>query len=306
MLMIRNAPGRKKTVILYISITIALTWLLQFMPIMLGLDVSDTSVSSFDYASIFFTVGGVMPTLVGIVFVFLFYSKEGIKAFLKKCFIPNRYSFVAIAVALALVCFEVFVTQSAGKLFGAEALGFEGLKLIGQNPLYIFYFLFWGLISGPLSEEFGWRGFLTDQLFNKNKLFSMSLLIGFIWGIWHLPLYFYPAQIQNEWFRINPLLGLAFIVSTMSAALVYTSVYVISRGKVFPIFFLHMFKNIILTGAMIYPFSFTYKIVVVPVEIIIDLIFYFAISHTGFYKKALKEIPAVNYLKTGVPSRQGK
>ena len=116
----------------------------------------------------------------------------------------------------------------------------------------------------------------------------------------------YPAQIQNEWFRINPLLGLAFIVSTMSAALVYTSVYVISRGKVFPIFFLHMFKNIILTGAMIYPFSFTYKIVVVPVEIIIDLIFYFAISHTGFYKKALKEIPAVNYLKTGVPSRQGK
>lgn len=126
MLMIRNAPGRKKTVILYISITIALTWLLQFMPIMLGLDVSDTSV------------------------------------------------------------------------------------------------------------------------------------------------------------------------------------YVISRGKVFPIFFLHMFKNIILTGAMIYPFSFTYKIVVVPVEIIIDLIFYFAISHTSFYKKALKEIPAVNYLKIGVPSRQGK
>ena len=108
MLMIRNAPGRKKTVILYISITIALTWLLQFMPIMLGLDVSDTSVSSFDYASIFFTVGGVMPTLVGIVFVFLFYSKEGIKAFLKKCFIPNRYSFVAIAVALALVCFEIY------------------------------------------------------------------------------------------------------------------------------------------------------------------------------------------------------
>ena len=92
----------------------------------------------------------------------------------------------------------------------------------------------------------------------------------------------------------------------MSAALVYTAIYVISRGKVFPIFFLHMFKNIILTGAMIYPFSFTYKIVVVPVEIIIDLIFYFAISHTGFYKKALNDIQVANYLKTGVPSRQEK
>lgn len=40
--------------------------------------------------------------------------------------------------------------------------------------------------------------------------------------------------------------------------------------KVFPIFFLHMFKNIILTGAMIYPFSDTYSIVVVPVEIVMD------------------------------------
>ena len=289
--------NRKIIVILYLVTTIVFTWLLQFMPLIIGMDVTDTSISSFDYASIFFTVGGVMPTLVAIIFVLVFYKKEGIIAFLKRCFVPNIYCLLSIGISFTLVCLETLVTQLISKAFGAENLGFEGLKMIGQNPLYIFYFLFWGLISGPLSEEFGWRGFLTDQLFNKKKLLLMSLFIGFLWGVWHLPLYFYPAQIQNEWFHINPFLGIAFVISTMSAAMVYTSIYVISRCKVFPIFFLHMFKNIILTGIMIYPFSFTYKIIVVPVEIIMDLIFYFVITNLPFYKKALEGFTVDSYLK---------
>ena len=83
----------------------------------------------------------------------------------------------------------------------------------------------------------------------------------------------------------------------MSAALVYTTVYVIARRKVFPIFFLHMFKNIILTGAMIYPFSDTYSIVVVPVEIIMDVLFYLIVTRTKYYKRALEKIPAYDCLK---------
>ena len=268
----------KKIIILYIAVTIALTWLLQFMPMILGLDIENTSISSFDFASLFFGIGGVIPTLVGIIFVFVFYTKDGIKDFLKRCFVPNKACVLAILISLALICAE-------------------GLKLIARNPLYFFYFLFWGIISGPFSEEFGWRGFLTDRLYRKDKLLQASLFIGFIWGIWHLPLYFYPAQIQHDWFMINPLLGLLFIVSCMSAALVYMTIYVIAKRKVFPIFFLHMFKNIILTGAMIYPFSDTYSVVVVFVEIAMDVLFYVIFTRTPFYKKALEQTVESDYLK---------
>ena len=293
----KKTNNKIKVAILYLVITISLTWLCQFMPIMMGLDVENTSISSFDYASIFFGIGGVMPTLVGVIFVFAFYTKEGIKNFLIRCFVPNKECITAILISLCLVCLEVTVTQLISKGFGATALGFEGLKLIFTNPLYLFYFLFWGMISGPFSEEFGWRGFLTDCLFDKKKLLQMSLAIGFIWGVWHLPLYFYPAQIQHDWFMINPVLGLSFIVSCMSAALVYTTIYVIAQRKVFPVFFLHMFKNIILTGAMIYPFSDIYSIVVVPVEIIIDVLFYLVFTRTRFYKSALEEVSTYDDLK---------
>lgn len=83
----------------------------------------------------------------------------------------------------------------------------------------------------------------------------------------------------------------------MSAALVYMTVYVIARRKVFPVFFLHMFNNIILTGAMIYPFSDTYSIVVVPVEIVLDVLFYLIVTRTGYYKRALEDISVADYLK---------
>ncbi len=46
---------------------------------------------------------------------------------------------------------------------------------------------------------------MTDHLFNKDKLVQMSLFMGFIWGVWHLPLYFYPAQLQHRRFVMNPI-----------------------------------------------------------------------------------------------------
>ena len=293
----KTAAKNKRIIDIYLVVTIALTWLLQFMPMIMGMDIENTSISSFDPASVFFGVGGMIPSLTGVIFVFAFYMKDGIKDFLKRCFVPNKECISAILISLVLICAEVFVTQMISVCIGAEKLGFEGLKLIAKNPLYFFYFLFWGIISGPFSEEFGWRGFLTDRLFRKDKLLQASLFIGFIWGIWHLPLYFYPAQIQHDWFMINPILGLSFIVSCMTAALVYMTVYVIAKRKVFPIFFLHMFKNIILTGAMIYPFSDTYSVVVVFVEMVMDVLFYVLFTRTPLYKNALAVTPDFDYLK---------
>ena len=142
MMMEKDSDMNKRIITLYLVVTIALTWLLQFMPMIMGMDIENTSISSFDFASLFFVVGGMMPSLVGVIFVFVFYTKDGIKDFLKRCFVPNKECITAILISFALICSEVFVTQMISKGLGAERLGFEGLKLIAGNPLYFFYFLF--------------------------------------------------------------------------------------------------------------------------------------------------------------------
>ena len=284
--------NKNKIIIIYIVLTLLLTWAFQFVPILLKMNVENTSVSSFDIASVFFIIGGMLPSLIGGIFVLTLYNKKNMKDFFKRCFIPTKSSLLAILISLLFICFECFVVQSVSKIFGGSNLGFEGLKLIISNPLMLFYFLFWGLISGPLSEEFGWRGFLSDMMINKKNVLKNSIMIGLIWGIWHLPLFFYPAQIQYEWVHTNLFLALCFILSCISNALVYSSIYVISKRSVFSIFFLHMFENIILTGAMIYPFSDVYKTLVTPVSIVIDVLFYLIITNTKFYKDRLNDLNA--------------
>ena len=137
----KNAAKNKRIIAIYLVVTIALTWLLQFMPMIMGMDIENTSISSFDPASVFLGVGGMIPSLTGVIFVFAFYMKDGIKDFLKRCFVPNKECISAILISLVLICAEVFVTQMISVCIGAEKLGFEGLKLIAKNPLYFFYFL---------------------------------------------------------------------------------------------------------------------------------------------------------------------
>lgn len=280
----------KKVAALYVALTLILTWAFQLTPIALKLNVEETSVSSFDFASIFFVIGGMLPSLIGGIFVIIFYTKENIKDFFKRCFIPTPKSLLALLIGLALICFETLVAQTVAKQFGADPLGFQGLKAIGANPLMIFYYIFWGLISGPISEEFGWRGFLSDVVIGKKNVLVGSLTIGFIWGMWHLPLFFYPAQIQYEWAHTNFWLCICFVLCCMSNALVYSALYVISNRRVFIIFFLHMFENIITTGIMIYPFSDVYKTFINPVTIVLDVIFFIVVTRTPLYKKSLEKL----------------
>jgi len=61
-------------------------------------------------------------------------------------------------------------------------------------PILIILFFVVALLGGPLSslglyfgEEYGWRGFLYNELFRYNKICAAAL-IGFIWGLWHIPL----------------------------------------------------------------------------------------------------------------------
>jgi len=60
------------------------------------------------------------------------------------------------------------------------------------NPLILgVYFVQVLLFQGPLQEEFGWRGYALDRLQSRFSALISSIILGLMWGVWHLPYLFW-------------------------------------------------------------------------------------------------------------------
>ena len=59
-------------------------------------------------------------------------------------------------------------------------------------PLLSFFAL--SVVTGATGEELGWRGFLLPRLQRRFSALASSLIVGVVWALWHLPLWFVPGQ----------------------------------------------------------------------------------------------------------------
>nr|AIA16669.1 CAAX protease self-immunity [uncultured bacterium] len=50
----------------------------------------------------------------------------------------------------------------------------------------------------PVLEELGWRGYVLDKLQNRHSPVVASIILGTIWGIWHLPAFFLQGSVLGE------------------------------------------------------------------------------------------------------------
>lgn len=204
----RNYMSDKYLVIFFV-LTLLWTWGFGFIPVILGL--TGTAMGVF-----LFYFGGGAPSVVALFLFFLTYPKEARKDYFHRCF-----SFRYMGWKWPLITIAVFSTITIiSLLIGVGLLGYEMptmdfLHAIMKNPLMIFPVLLISLISGPLNEEFGWRGYALDKLFVRFGFFGASAILGFIWGIWHLAWYFTPGQAQYNMLQDSVFHAIMFIPSSV-------------------------------------------------------------------------------------------
>lgn len=81
------------------------------------------------------------------------------------------------------------------------------------------------LVLGPV-EEFGWRGLALPLLQRRLSPLAAALVLGLIWGLWHLPAFFLAGTVQSGW-SFGP-----FLVGSVAVSVILTGMFNAARGSI--------------------------------------------------------------------------
>lgn len=113
-------------------------------------------------------------------------------------------------------------------LFGGEAPPFTAFR--EELEIIPLFFLFMMMpITGQVGEELGWRGFAQPRLMRTYSAVKVGLIIGTVWGVWHLPDFF-----ADEGALASLGLGffVPFIIGTIANSVFMTYLWIRSMGSV--------------------------------------------------------------------------
>jgi membrane protease YdiL (CAAX protease family) len=157
----------------------------------------------------------------------------GVVALLRRVFIwrvPVKWYAAIIAIPLLHVLAALAVERALGR----------------PAPFDVGDFSTTSLILGVLvvGEELGWRSYLLPRLLERYTALTASLMVGALWGLWHLAVFLTPAFPHSE--RSFTL----FMISTTVYSVWFTWLFLGTRGSVLLATLFHASLNIFSPGGL--------------------------------------------------------
>jgi len=94
-----------------------------------------------------------------------------------------------------------------------------------DNPIQLIPFALIMLFFGPIIEEIGWRGYALDHLEKRYSWFVSSIILGFFWALWHLPLFFIKDTYQYNLMKDSFLYFIDFMVGFFPVSVIIDWIY---------------------------------------------------------------------------------
>ncbi|MBU4030760.1 CPBP family intramembrane metalloprotease [Patescibacteria group bacterium] len=142
------------------------------------------------------TLGAIGPSLIAILLIRFLYGKEKLSQIFgqfKKWRVEKKWYFISILLIpfITLLSNVIIIASNVnGFVLSPDLPLGEMMNEIGLvGIVFSLPIIFVSqLFSSPLLEEFGWRGFALPRLQRTYNALGSSIILGLLWGIWHLPL----------------------------------------------------------------------------------------------------------------------
>jgi uncharacterized protein len=184
-------------------------------------------------ASTFFFLGGFGPSIAAAIVVGATGGRNALRAWLAQCLQWRmRWGWMTLAFLSPLAILTL--AAAAHKALGGTV---PPSPAMGQVSMTIANFFLVFVVGGPLGEELGWRGYALPAMQERIGWRSTSLILGAIWGVWHLPLFFIAGSSQS-----NGSVAVFFVL-IIATSVFYTWLFNRSEGSVLPAMVLHTASN---------------------------------------------------------------
>ena len=179
-------------------------------------------------------LGTLVPSTLGLVFVGLLAGRPGVRRLLRRL-VQGRIGLRWYVAALALA-------MLAPLGLGVSILLGGDIPVVNTTILGVLFLFAFSIFPGSaLGEELGWRGFALPRMQTRLSALKASLIIGVLWGSWHLPLWLTGRE-------SHPIsLFVPFVVTVIATSVICTWLYNNTRGSLLIIVLYHAAINLPIT-----------------------------------------------------------
>ncbi len=223
------APVRASQVTWFFVLAFAISWL-AWLPTMLD----STGVLDLpDAVGILAILGPFGPFVAALVMVRRGGRPRAVRELLRRGWsmdFDKRWLLPTLLLAPATAAVTVGVMAATGQEIQWE----HGIAPVAIVPTLLLI-----LVLNAAPEEYGWRGYALAPMMTRLGAVGASLVLGALWGLWHLPLHFIEGTVQEN----TPIYQ--FILQQMVLAVFYTWLFAHTRGAVSVAIMFHTVANVV-------------------------------------------------------------
>jgi uncharacterized protein len=219
----------RRALLAFYGLAFALAWACWLVPLL----AQEGVIHLAQPPALFFLAGAFAPTLAALLVTARMQGGAGVRRLLGQA-LRWRVHWKWYALVFLGPAALMLAAVGCHMALGGRAPKFPSLV---RWPLVLVNLLAILVIGGPLGEEFGWRGFALPRWQARYSAAVSGLIVGALWGVWHLPLFFVHGSAQYG------LPFLAYAVQAIALSVVMAWLYNRTGGSLLLVLLLHATVN---------------------------------------------------------------